>query len=1627
MKAHLLRLLVVLVLVLSVFPQAVMAAPAAPTKPAEAQPAPVPQGDPAEVAKIEPLLLKELAQNDTTTYLVYLRDKADLTLAQILPDKLSRRQALVSSLQATAQRSQAAVISFLEGRKLSGQVKEISSYWIFNGLAVSGDRDTLLALASRSDVERIQANHVIRLGRATALTSSETGASATDASQAAALDAVEWNVAKVRALEVWNGFGVTGQGIVVASIDTGVYYQHPALQRKYRGYNANGAPDNNYNWFDATGAYPNGPPNDGHGHGTHTMGTMVGSEANGANQIGAAPGAQWVAVKAFSDAGSTTDAMLHAAFQWVMAPTNLAGQNPDPAKAPDIVSNSWGDTNGSDQTFWADVLALRAAGIMPVFAGGNNGPSAGSADSPGTYPQSLAVGATDSNDVIAGFSGRGPSPWGEIKPDVSAPGVNIRSSVPPSTDSSLYEGGWNGTSMATPLGSAVTALLWQARPDLTITATEFALTSTAAPLPGQASSPNNNYGWGRLDAFQAVSAVLSGGRFSGRVTDATTRAPLAGVAILMKQQNGTGSVQTTTDGAGNYSFTVGAGLYTVSASNFWYTTQTVYDVEITAGFTTMQDFTLTRRPGGVLRGQVSSGPLPLTATITMSGVPLQLTTSASGFYSITIPAGSYDMRAHPVTGYRQGAASVAVTLGGETVQNFDLSESARILLVDADAWSAGDSKIEYWRADLDSLLYTFDPWTVLTTTTGVPPASTLALYDIVVWHQPTTSPGYINAWPMLANFMDSGGHLLISGQDIGYWDDQDANRPYYRAYLHARYQTDDSAFRSVQGISGETFTGISMTLNTYDSAANQTKPDAIAALDAAATPLFQYTTAITPGGVAGLKIGTDTFQAIYLPFGLEGAGPAATRRQVLAQAMNWLSLPSLGVTAGALLAEPGQVLTFTLRLANTTKRTITGLTISNPLPEGLSYVDGSASGGLVYDAASSMLRWQGDSDGQTAKTFTFQARVVALPGGVWLLDTAYLSSGAVAALPSSARVLIVAPDLRLSTKLAQPALVGAGQEITYTVNLTNSGLISTTVSVVDQIPAGTHYVAASASAGATYNAALDRVEWTGPVAASDTGSGDYRITSSDAPFGPSFSWMAIASRGTRIPALDDSFHGPFDIGFSFPLYGVTYDSFYVSSNGWVSFVLPANSSFTNSCLPDSTAPRALLAPWWDDLNATTGNVYYLSSSDTLVVSYENVPRYGTGGPYTFQVIVRADGTILYQYLDMQGIRLNEATIGLQNEAGTKGQNIACNQNYVHNELTVLFTPRRPQSASVSFSFRTRVDDGLPLFTPITNTALASAAGVTTTLTAVVTANTMDLTSSAKTVDKLLAGAGDTLTYAVVVSNTGTAAGTVSLTDVLPVEVSYLAGSASSGAMYDSPSRSILWNGPVAPGAAQVVTFAVSLAPGLTDNTVITNVASLSDPVGHGYQRPAVTRYRSADLSDSRKEVVPALVQVGDTVTYTITVANGGGGGTSFVVTDTLPLALSYVSGSIQTGHGVASYDATSRQIVWSGDLAGQHQTYLRFAARVQSSGAITNTVQIVDGLAHLTERSAVITATAPTATPTPTPSVTATPSATATPTITPTPTETATVTPTETATPTPTATTTAPHYRVLLPVIISED
>ena len=268
------------------------------------------------------------------------------------------------------------------------------------------------------------------------------------------VDAVEWGIANINADDVWDEYGVHGEGIMVGNIDTGVQYDHPALVNQYRGNNGDGTFTHDYNWFDAAGTSPDAP-SDTNGHGTHTMGTMVGDDG-AANQVGVAPGAQWIA----ANGCCPSDAALISSGQWMLAPTDLEGDNPDVTKRPNVINNSWGTQVPSNDPFMEDVQeAWAASGIFGSWSNGNNGPSCQTSGSPGSRIINYSVGAYDVNNNIAGFSSRGAGQDGELKPNISAPGVNVRSSLPGGS-----YGAYNGTSMAAPHLAGTIALLWSAAP-----------------------------------------------------------------------------------------------------------------------------------------------------------------------------------------------------------------------------------------------------------------------------------------------------------------------------------------------------------------------------------------------------------------------------------------------------------------------------------------------------------------------------------------------------------------------------------------------------------------------------------------------------------------------------------------------------------------------------------------------------------------------------------------------------------------------------------------------------------------------------------------------------------------------------------------------------------------------------------------------------------------------------------------------------------------------------------------------------------------------------------------------------------------------------------------------------------
>ncbi len=399
---------------------------------------------------------------------------------------VQRSATLETMLQAKAGREQAGLRSRLAQLEAQGLVNSVVPFWIFNGISVTAPNEVIQELATRPEVARIVPDKEYQIQPDSSAVLSTT------------LPAANTNISLINAPALWKS-GFTGQGVVVANLDTGVDGTHPDLASRYRG--------GKNSWFDPYHQHdtPTDMAGSATGHGTATMSLIVGGNASG-NDIGVAPGAKWIAAKVFNDKGTATTTAIHQAFQWVLNP-NKSASNPG---APQVVSSSWGNlSTGCDLTFQPDIQALLAAGILPVFSAGNFGPGASTGTSPANFPESFAVGAISNSSFVAGFSSRGPDSCGRSAPDifpiVVVPGVNIPVAVPGDKYAS-----YNGTSFSAPQAAGVIALLLSAFPDLTPAAQVKALISTAVDL-GAVVGPDNEYGYGRIDALAAYNSLKNPG------------------------------------------------------------------------------------------------------------------------------------------------------------------------------------------------------------------------------------------------------------------------------------------------------------------------------------------------------------------------------------------------------------------------------------------------------------------------------------------------------------------------------------------------------------------------------------------------------------------------------------------------------------------------------------------------------------------------------------------------------------------------------------------------------------------------------------------------------------------------------------------------------------------------------------------------------------------------------------------------------------------------------------------------------------------------------------------------------------------------------------------------------------
>jgi len=455
---------------------------------------------------------------------------AALTGAQ---DRAERYHLVADRLRSNHAPAQAALLEKLETMKSDGRARNIREHWLVNIVEVEVTASELATLAARTDVEIIVTVPEVEL----------IAPERTDSPPLAQGTAVLGdNLTLIRADEAWAA-GWTGEGRLVCSFDTGIDGDHPALTDSWKGNDG----DHAAAWFfgrEGDTSVPhvvydcNWPGCTGHG--TLTMGLILGHDDATGDTVGVAPGARWISSAAIDNRAAS----LIDAFEWAADPDGDPNSVDD---VPDVINHSWGVPGiDCDEIFFDLIDATEALGIVNIFAAGNEGSIIGG---PWQTIANPAVRALDSLDCfavgnvmivdpvtveIAETSSRGPSDCnGAIKPNVSAPGAFVRSCWP----NDGYTVSYSGTSLAAPHVSGLVALLRQKNPNATVDEIKLAILNSAQDFGY--SLPDNTYGWGVIDCMAALNALPAAAEPSVRVFsfDRDPAGPGATISGTMVLQN----------------------------------------------------------------------------------------------------------------------------------------------------------------------------------------------------------------------------------------------------------------------------------------------------------------------------------------------------------------------------------------------------------------------------------------------------------------------------------------------------------------------------------------------------------------------------------------------------------------------------------------------------------------------------------------------------------------------------------------------------------------------------------------------------------------------------------------------------------------------------------------------------------------------------------------------------------------------------------------------------------------------------------------------------------------------------------------------------------------------------------
>ncbi|MGA9115306.1 MAG: S8 family serine peptidase [Bacteroidota bacterium] len=631
--------------------------------------------------QVDPVLESKLRNTppmEKLQVLVYLEDQADLDQveaalgAQAGPDGRIpvevRYRTVLDALQRVAEETQPSLLDRLSAYEAQGGLEILDRFWIRNILVVKAVPEIIRQIAGTPGVGTVYNDAILQRDMPVG----------TPVQGDVNPESSEPGLRAINAHRLW-ALGYSGAGRLVMSIDTGVNGNNLSYNTRWRGAQP-GVPASAA-WFDPSGGTTF--PVDCDGHGTHTMGTMCGLYTATGETLGVAPNAHWIASNSLCGGGSHTSRSI-ASFQWAANPDGDPGTIND---VPDAISNSWYDPDVSSTQctptsggYGPVIEAVEALGTAVVFSAGNGGPGASTVTPPKNRITSavdiFAVGAVNANTPgypVSSFSSRGPSTCTgpdslRIKPEVSAPGENVRSASGTSGTTTM-----SGTSMASPHVAGAIALLREVAPFLTGTELKYILMNTAADLgtPGE----DNDYGHGIIDLWAAYLALpLNMGYVKGQITSGGN--PVSGVLVDFVEN--VQQLSGTTGATGLYQVSARidtpntTALYTLRAQKFGYIT-TLDTVTIVLDDTVTRNLTIQPAPGGTLQvhahradnSPVRAGVKVLFGTLVVVD---DSTDAGTGMLSAPLPAGSYDVVVDPPSPYwTRTFTGVGVTAGQTTM------------------------------------------------------------------------------------------------------------------------------------------------------------------------------------------------------------------------------------------------------------------------------------------------------------------------------------------------------------------------------------------------------------------------------------------------------------------------------------------------------------------------------------------------------------------------------------------------------------------------------------------------------------------------------------------------------------------------------------------------------------------------------------------------------------------------------------------------------------------------------------------------------------------------------------------------------------------------------------------------